>query len=249
MLRLKNKIAIITGGAQGIGKSVALSFAKEGASIAICDINEKEGKNVIKAIKRKKRDAIFIKCDVSNEEDVNNAVKSTLEYFKKIDILVNNAGVMNTNPIEKLNLEDWDKTMAVNLRGTFLFSKAVLPFMKKRKYGKIINISSLAGRTGGIMVGVDYSASKGGILAFTKALARELAPYNINVNAICPGTTKTEMIKKFSPRQIQELRNKIPLGRLGEPEDVALCALFLASDESNYITGATIDVNGGLLMI
>jgi len=249
MLRLRNKVAIITGAARGIGKSIALSFAREGADIAICDVSRKEGQNVARAIKKKGRNAIFIECDVSNRENVENAVRSVLEYFGKIDILVNNAGIMNTCPIEKLSVEDWDKTMAINLRGTFLFSKTVVPYMKKQKHGKIINISSLAGRTGGIMVGVDYSASKGGILAFTKALARELAPYHINVNAICPGTTKTEMIKKFDIEQIRELTKKIPLGRLGEPEDVALCALFLASEESDYITGATIDVNGGLLMI
>lgn len=247
-MRLKDKTAIITGSADGIGKAIAIRFAKEGASVVICDINERLGKSVARLLNKKNQRAIFVKCDVSIQEEVNQVIKENLSHFKRIDILVNNAGIMNNYPIEKLKAGDWDRTMAINLRGAFLFSKAVIPYMRREKSGKIINISSLAGKTGGIMVGIDYSTSKGGILAFTKSLARELAPYNINVNAICPGTTKTGLIKKFTNKERNKLLRKIPLGRLGKPADIASCALFLASDESSYITGATIDVNGGLLM-
>jgi len=247
-VRLKDKTAIITGSADGIGKAIAVRFSKEGANVIICDINERRGKSVVKLLNKENQMAIFVKCDVSIPKEANRTIKESLNHFKKIDILVNNAGIMNNYPIEKLKVEDWDRTMGINLRGVFLFSKAVMPYMKRQKSGKIINISSLAGKTGGIMAGIDYSTSKGGILAFTKSLARELAPYNINVNAICPGTTKTGLVKKFTNKEQNGLLRRIPLGRFGKPVDIASCALFLASDESGYITGTTIDVNGGLLM-
>ena len=248
MMVLKGKTAIITGAADGIGKAIAVRFAKEGANVVICDINEQRGKTAAKPLNKKNQKAVFVKCNVSVPEEVDRVVKESLSHFKRIDILVNNAGIMNNYPIEELKIEDWDRTMTVNLKGAFLFSKAVAPHMKKQESGKIINISSLAGKTGGLAVGIDYAASKGGLLAFTKSLARELALYNINVNAVCPGTTKTGLIGKFTSKEQDGLLKKVPLGRLGKPADVASCALFLASDESSYMTGTTIDVNGGLFM-
>ncbi|MEA2025657.1 MAG: SDR family NAD(P)-dependent oxidoreductase, partial [Chloroflexota bacterium] len=161
---------------------------------------------------------------------------------------VNNAGVLSTSPTEELDVDAWAHTLSINLTGAFICCKAVLPVMKAQRYGKIINISSLAGESGGIMAGADYSASKGGLLALTKKLALEVAAYDVNVNAIAPGTTRTPMIEAMSEEDRAVLAAKIPLRRFGAPEDIAYAACFLAGDEASFITGATLDVNGGLLM-
>jgi 3-oxoacyl-[acyl-carrier protein] reductase len=170
------------------------------------------------------------------------------ETFGALDILVNNAGILSTTPTAELGLAAWERTLAVNLTGAFNCCRAVLPAMQQRRYGKIINIASLAGESGGISVGVDYAASKGGLLALTRKLALEVAAFGINVNAIAPGTTSTPMVDAMPEQDRTALLAKIPLGRFATPADIAAAACFLAGEESSFITGATLDVNGGLLM-
>ncbi|MEK6645193.1 MAG: 3-oxoacyl-ACP reductase family protein [Candidatus Firestonebacteria bacterium] len=247
-MKLKNKVAVVTGAGRGIGKTIALALAKEGAKVVINDVNFELSQMVASEIKKKNREAIALQSDVSNSIEVTNMVDEIIKKFKKIDILVNNAGIMQSISVEKMTEENWDKMMAINLKGVFLCSKAVMKYMKKQKSGKIINISSLAGKSGGIMVGANYSASKAGVIAFTKSLARELAPYKINVNAVAPGTADTDMAKLFSAEQRRKIIDAIPLGRFANPEDIANAVVFLASNRADYITGATLDVNGGLLM-
>jgi 3-oxoacyl-[acyl-carrier protein] reductase len=185
---------------------------------------------------------------ITKEEDVLNLMNTVHRHWGAIDILVNNAGIVATKSIEELSLEEWNNTLSINLTGTFLCCKYALRFMKSRRYGKIINMGSLAGQSGGIMVGADYSASKGGIIAFTKTVAREAAPYNINVNVVSPGTISTGGIDSFHDEGLKSIKALIPLGRLGKVEDVAQLILFLVSEEADFITGATFDINGGLLM-
>jgi len=247
-MRLNGKIAIVTGGGRGIGRAISKRLAKEGVIVAVVDLNFDNAQKVQQEIIDSGYNAFAFKVDITNSEQINQMVKKIKEEYGRIDILVNNAGVMQGGKVEEIEEEDWDKMLAVNLKGTFLCSKAVIKEMKRRKSGKIINISSLAGKTGGIMVGAHYAASKGGIIAFSKALARELTPFHINVNTVAPGTTNTELIQNFSLEERKKLKKSIPLGRLGMPEDVANAVFFLVSEEANFITGTTLDVNGGLLM-
>ncbi len=185
---------------------------------------------------------------MTQESQITEAVERIVETFGSMDVLVNNAGIMATSKVEELTVESWERTLSINLKGAFICCKAVLGIMKEQGSGKIVNISSLAGESGGIMVAADYSASKAGMLALTKKLATEMAAFNINVNAIAPGTTKTPMIEAMSDEEQLAISSKIPLKRFGMPRDIAHAVCFLASDEASFITGATLDVNGGLLM-
>ncbi len=238
----------MTGAGQGIGAAISEVFAARGANVAVNDVNSAAAEETVGKIVSKGWKAAIFPADVTSEKDVQAMCKGIVETFGSLDILVNNAGILNTSPTEELSVENWERTLSINLKGSFICCKAVLPIMKKNQTGKIINISSLAGECGGIMVGADYSASKGGLLALTKKLALEVAAFNINVNAIAPGTTKTPMIDAMSEEDRAALAAKIPLKRFGTPEDIAYAACFLASDESSFMTGATLDVNGGLLM-
>ncbi|MCS7132791.1 MAG: SDR family oxidoreductase [Nitrososphaeria archaeon] len=244
MINLNGRVAIVTGAAQGIGKEVGLSLARAGADVVIVDVVDKLFE-VVKDIKKHGRNTLGIKCDVSNYNDVKNAVDQVIDKFGGVDILVNNAGIYPFRPILEMNEEDWDKVIGVNLKGVFNFTKAVLPKMIEQKRGKIINIASIAGAVVGFMNLTHYSASKAGIVGFTKSLALEVAKYRINVNAISPGPILTEGTEILGHEMYEQIKMAIPIGRWGKPEDVANLVIFLASDESNFITGQNIVIDGG----
>ena len=247
-MQLREKVAIVTGGAQGIGKVICCTLAKEGAHVIVCDINEKAAQATAEEIKGKNLNAMTVKADVSCANEVNLMVKDVSDKLGRIDILVNNAGICFLTPLEEITEEEWDRVMDVNLKGTFLCSQAVSRVMMTQKSGKIVNITSIAGKVGGILTGAHYSASKAGVICLTKSLALRLAPYGINVNGVAAGPLKSQMTDTFPPDKKAKLAQSIPLGGFGEPQDMANAVLFLVSDKAKYITGEILDVNGGLLM-
>jgi 3-oxoacyl-[acyl-carrier protein] reductase len=247
-MKLKDRVAIVTGAARGIGKAIALTFVREGAKVAIVDV-DKESLNILKSEMIKKGgELITLFCDITHSADVREMASQVQKAFGRVDILVNNAGIIRRGTIESVTEEDWDRVIAVNLKGTFNCCKAVVEPMKQQGYGKIVNISSIAGKMGDITSAPGYGPSKAGVDALTKTLARQLAPYSINVNAVSPHAIETEMSAQWSEERRREIISSIPLGRLGKPEDVAEAVLFLASDEASFITGEILDVNGGALM-
>jgi 3-oxoacyl-[acyl-carrier protein] reductase len=246
-LKLKGRVALITGAAQGIGKSVALLLAQNGADIVVSDINFEKAEETAKEIESIGSKAIAIKVDVANLKDVERMVESILEKFGKIDILVNNAGITRDKLILRMTEEDWDAVLNVNLKGTFNCTKAVVRHMAKQRSGKIVSIASVVGEMGNAGQ-VNYSASKAGVIGLTKTIAREFAQRRINVNAIAPGYIETPMTEVLPEKVKEELKRLIPMERLGKPEDVAEAVLFLVSEESNYITGQVLNVNGGIYM-
>ncbi len=244
---MKDKVALVTGGSRGIGKEIALGLARKGANVAITyNSNESLAQEVIEDIKQFGVKAIAIKGNSAIEEDVNNIVSKVEEELGTIDILVNNAGITKDNLIIRMKSEDWDDVLNINLKGTFLTTKAVVRGMMKKRYGKIINISSVVGVTGNAGQG-NYAASKAGVIGFTKSMAKELASRGIRVNAIAPGFIKTDMTDVLKDEIKEELLRNIPLGTLGDPKDIANAVNFLASEESDYITGQVINVNGGMV--
>jgi 3-oxoacyl-[acyl-carrier protein] reductase len=242
------RTALVTGAGSGIGAAIATHLAARGANVVVNDIDLAAAERTAAAIAAASGIAVAFAADVTSEPEVGAMCRRILETFGALDILVNNAGVLSTTPTAELAVDAWERTLAVNLTGAFNCCRAVLPAMQQRRYGKIINIASLAGESGGISVGVDYAASKGGLLALTRRLALEAAAFAINVNAIAPGTTSTPMVDAMPEKDRTALLAKIPLGRFATPADIAYAACFLAGDESSFITGATLDVNGGLLM-
>lgn len=240
------EVVIITGGAQGIGKAIAYGFASEGAIPVLFDINTKKGEETVLEFQEKGYQSQFINCDVSNVDSIDYAVNKVADKYGSIDVLVNNAGIVHSTPLEDITEEEWDKIMAVNLKSVFFMSQKVIAHMKKKNSGKIVNISSLAGRMGGYANGLGYSATKAAIIGLTYGMARRVAQYNINVNAIAPGTTETDILRAFTEEKIRELRESIPLRRLGTPKDIANAAVFLGSHKASFITGAVLDVNGGM---
>ncbi len=248
MEELKAKIAVVTGGARGIGKAISWALAKEDAHVIVCDIDYELAQNTVNDIKDQGFDASALKMDVSSGEEVKRTFKNILNKFTKVDILVNNAGICPLTSIEDITEEEWDRVMSVNLKGTFLCSQAVMQPMISQRWGKIVNITSISGKMGGILVGAHYSASKAGIICFTKSLAIKMAPYRVNVNAVAPGPMKVGMSETFPAKRKEQLIRSIPFGELGDPEDVAKTVLFLVSESARYITGEIVDINGGLLM-
>ncbi|MGA2468309.1 MAG: 3-oxoacyl-ACP reductase family protein [Thermodesulfobacteriota bacterium] len=248
-MKLKDRVAIVTGGARGIGKAIVRTFVREGAKVALVDIEEiKKLETLKKESEKMGGEAIAISCDITKSSDVNEMVGKVQRAFGRIDILVNNAGIIRRGTIETVTEEDWDRVIEVNLKGTFNCCKAVVDIMKKQSYGKMVNVSSIAGKMGDITSAPGYGPSKAGVDALTKTLARQLAPYGINVNAVSPHAIETEMSAQWSEERRKEIIASIPLGRLGKPEDVAEAVLFLASDDASFITGEILDVNGGALM-
>ena len=246
MKRLEGKVSIITGAARGIGKATALLFAREGSNVVIADVLEKDGKETEDEINKGFEGvrALFVKTDVSREDDIRRMVERTVEEFGGIDILVNNAGIQPLGTIEETSVETWDKVMDINLKAMFLCCKYAVPHMIKRGKGAIVNVSSINGLMGGKRM-VAYAASKAGVIGLTKSLAFDLAPYNIRVNAVAPRTIDTAMYRAYrTPEGIKERIKTIPLGRLGRPEEVASVILFLASDEASYVIGDVVVIGG-----
>lgn len=242
---LIGKIAIVTGAGQGIGKAISLRLANAGADVAILDLNLQSAKTVAEDIETIGRQAIPIQTDVSKSKDVDAAVRSTLAEFGRIDILVNNAGIAGkTLPLTDLHEADWDDVIAVNLSGVFLCCKAVIGTMIAQNYGRIVNIASIAGKEGNPTM-IPYSVSKAGVICLTKALAKEVTEYNIRVNAVSPAVIETPIMDGMAQSTIDYMVSKIPLGRIGKPEEVAAVVNFLASDEASFVTGQCYDVSGG----
>jgi 3-oxoacyl-[acyl-carrier protein] reductase len=247
-MRLQGKTAIITGSAQGIGRAICELFASEGAQVVISDINAEQAQKTADEIKLKYSvETAAVAANVAKLEDCESLVKSSLDKFSKIDILVNNAGITKDNLVLRMSEAEWDAVIAVNLKGVFNCIKAVSKPMLKARQGRIINIASVVGQMGNAGQ-INYSASKGGVIAMTKTCAREFASRNILVNAIAPGFIRTAMTDKLTKEQKDALAVNIPLARLGEAEDIAKSALFFAGDDSSYITGHVMAVNGGMYM-
>ncbi len=247
-MKLESKIAIVTGGAQGIGREIAIALANEGVNIAVADMNEQQAQTTAQEITSvTKREAIAIKLNVANLKEVEEAMNKILDKFKKIDILINNAGITRDNLILRMSEDEWDSVLSVNLKGVFNCTKICSKLMLKQRSGRIVNIASVVGLMGNAGQ-INYSASKGGVIALTKTCARELASRGILVNAVAPGYIRTAMTDKLSPEVKQQLEKIIPLNRLGEPSDVAKVVVFLCTDDSSYITGQIISVNGGMYM-
>jgi len=246
-LDLKGKVAIITGGAQGIGKSIATQLAQAGANVVIADVMEEVAKSTAQEISQKGNEAISIRVDVSSLSSVEEMVKKTLDKFGRIDILVNNAGITRDSLVMRMKEEDWDLVLDINLKGAFNCIKTVSSIMMKQKSGKIVNIASIVGIIGNAGQ-ANYSASKAGLIALTKTCARELASRRINVNAVAPGFIQTSMTERLPAQVKEKLSSQIPFGEIGKPEDVASAVLFLVSEKASYITGEVIKVDGGMAM-
>lgn len=244
-MRFQDKVVIVTGGAQGIGKEIALQFAREKAKVIIFDVNDEQLAAAVEELKQYSETTAF-KVDVTNLEEAEKNVNKIIDNFKRVDILVNNAGITRDNLLLRLSESDWDKVLAVNLKGAFNCIKAVSRYMVKQRYGKIVNISSVIGIMGNAGQ-INYAASKAGLIGITKSLAKELGSRNITVNAVAPGYIKTAMTDKLDDRVKEEMFKRIPLARFGEPGDVAKAVLFLASPDADYITSHVLVVDGGLI--
>ena len=249
--RVAGKVALVTGAGRGMGRAVALTLAREGAAVVVNDVNGAAAEVVAADINQAGGQALAYVADVSQEAEVNAMVRAAVERFGTVHILVNNAGLLgNTRPIEAISGDEWDRLMAVNVKGVFNCTRAVLPLMQAQRYGKIVNVSSSAGRSTSTFGGAHYTTSKAAVLGLTRHTAREAAPFNINVNATAPGSMDTEMVReRATAEHIASEEQKIPLRRLGTAQDEANLVLFLCSDESSYIAGATIDINGADLLL
>jgi len=249
-MRLKDKVAIVTGSGRGIGEGIALRFAEEGAKVVVNDVNEADAQRTIETIKSKGGQAVSVTGSVASREVAQKMVDTAVKEFGTVDILVNNAGIIRDAMLHKMTEEQWDQVIEVNLKGVFLCTQCAARVMREKGYGKIINISSTSWR--GNPGQLNYSATKAGVIGMTKTTAKELASKRINVNVIAPGMIWTDMIKSMPPAIVEKMEKGlafiVPLNRKGTPQDVANLALFLASDESSFITGQLIHCDGGMIM-
>ena len=248
--KLHSQVAIVTGAAQGMGAAIAGRLAAEGAKVVLSDINAEKVAGVAERINAAaENSALAMRTDVTKEDEVAEMVEATIAHYGTVGILVNNAGILYPTRIDQVTKAEWDEVIDVNLNGSFLCSKAVLPIMKANKFGRIVNMSSSAGRSVSTLGGVHYTAAKAGVLGLTRGMAKEVAPFGITVNAVCPGLIDTEMAREnCSPERLRAYEESFPIPRLGTPEEVAQLIIFLATDAA-YITGASIDINGGDLMM
>jgi 3-oxoacyl-[acyl-carrier protein] reductase len=241
---LVGRTALVTGAARGIGLAIARTLAEQGAGLALLDVDVDPSASVGRAIGER---ALAIKADVSRLEDVQRAVDLTIEHFGGLDILVNNAGICPMSAFADITEAEWDRVLAINLKGVFLCCQAALPYLRRSgQRGRVVNIASVAGQMGGVAVGAHYAASKAGLIGLCKSLAQVLAADGVTVNCVAPGTVATDMTLDWSEATQADLKAKIPLGRFAQPQEIAEAVLFLASDRAGFITGATLDVNGGL---
>jgi 3-oxoacyl-[acyl-carrier protein] reductase len=243
-MRLKGKKVIVTGAGQGIGRSIALKVAQEGGDVVIAEMNQETGVQTTREIEAWGGKAMFVALDVADQRSVQNMVNQVLNIWKRIDILVNNAGFDRGATLLKVKEEDWEAVLGVHLKGTLNCIQAVAPHMIENRYGKIVNISSIYGKSGGIAA-ISYSAAKAGIVGLTKSVARELGRYQINVNVVLPGLILTPTIAKMAEKYMKMIIDHTPLRRIGQPEEIANVVAFLASDEASFMTGATVEVSGG----
>lgn len=248
MIDLKNRIAVITGAGRGIGEAISMTLAKAGASVVINDIDLERAEVVSERARKLGVNSGVIQASVGVYEEVEKMIDKVIRDFGQVDILVNNAGITKPSSIEGMTAKDWNEVINIDLTGVFFCCKAVVPIMKSRKYGRIVNISSVAARTGRIGNGVHYSAAKAGVIGLTMCLAREVGRYGVTVNAVAPGPIYTELTATFPKETWEKLNENLAVGRSGKPEDIANAVLFLASDNAEWITGAVIDVNGGIYM-
>lgn len=244
------RVAVVTGAAAGLGLSISRTLIEEGKRVALVDIDKE-------ALERLQQDEFFknagqrvmyLTADVSVLEDIKDSVQKVMSNWKRIDILINNAGIRLETAIEDITLEEWNKMMSINLGGTFFFSQAVMKIMKEQEWGRIVNISGAAGQYGSLTAGAHYGASKAGQILLTKVFARELAEYGITVNTIAPAILRSPEMDRVSPEKLEKIVKSIPVGRVGETEEVARLVSYLVSESTDYVTGATFDINGGLHM-
>jgi len=245
---IKDRVAVVTGATRGIGRVIAIKLAEAGAKVAVLGRDENKANNVKAEIEKLGGKAEVFLGDISDDKECKRIADEVNARFGQLDILVNCAGALTSTKVDDISRAEWDKILGVNLTGTFFMIQSALPYLRKSKAGRIINISSNAGRMGGYANSQSYTASKGGVIAITKGIARQLAPDNITVNVVCPGTTRTEMSELYDEETTKRLIGRIPLGRLGKPEDTAAAVCFFASEEAGFITGAVLDVNGGMYM-
>ena len=243
-MRLKGKVAIVTGAGRGMGEAIAMRLAEEGAKVVVADVDEKPGQEVAEKIRNIGAEAIAIKADVAKRKEAQNVVEACVNQFKSVDILVNNAGIVRYAPFIDMTEEDWDMVVDVDLKGVFNCTQFAAKHMIRQGNGKIVSISSRS-YLGGVINQASYVAAKAGVVAFTRAVARELGEYNVNVNCIAPGPTETRMLAQLSGNERKEKIKLVPLGRFGDPADIANAVLFLVSEDADFITGEVLHVTGG----
>ena len=243
-------MAIVTGGGRGIGRAIAARIAEAGAEVIVADIDSALAKKTAEELREECGESIGIQVDVAQEESIEAMTKTALKEFGRVDILINNAGIIFRTRFQDISLEEWKSTLQVNLTGPFLCTRALLPIMKKNSYGRVVNISSSAGRSVSTLGGAHYTASKAGLLGFTRAVAKEVASFGITINAVCPGLIDTKMVRDTTTKEeLEAFKNSFPIQRLGLPGEVGDLVVFLCTEKASYITGATVDINGGDLMI